>query len=188
MLNELLIGLKYVGVAVGQVKIYPIESKNSWLYWPINKTWMKTEWMRKYIDLQEKLVKVIKENKTNFWIRHFQRRLISIFWSSFLKVVVVVEAIVARSVEKALRQVSLQLPSSWNLKYLTMKHPEKLSWVHQDYFREILQEEQMASQVRVQSAWSENRRELCEKYLDVIIKKLRKRVGKGDWNLQVAYI
>ena len=70
MLNELLIGLKYVGVAVGQVKIYPIESKNSWLYWPINKTWMKTEWMRKYFDLQEKLVKVIKENKTNFWIRH----------------------------------------------------------------------------------------------------------------------
>ena len=108
---------------------------------------------------------------------------ISVFWSSSVKVVVVVEAIVARSVEKALRQVSLKLPLSWNLRYLTMKHPEKLSWAHQDYFREILQEEQMASQVRVQSAWLENRRELREKYLNVI-KKLR----KGDWNLQVAYI
>ena len=48
MLNEILIGLKYVGVAVGQVKIYPIESKNSWLYWPINKTWNEN-WMNEKI-------------------------------------------------------------------------------------------------------------------------------------------
>ena len=100
----------------------------------------------------------------------------SIFWSSSVKVVVVVEAIVARSVEKALRQVSLKLPSSWNLRYLTMKHPKKLSWAHQDYFREILQEEQMASQVRVQSAWLENRRELREKYLNVIKKNWEKEI------------
>ena len=101
---------------------------------------------------------------------------ISFFWSSSVKVVVVVEAIVARSLEKALRQVSLKLPSSWNLRYLTMKHPEKLSWAHQDYFREILQEEQMASQVRVQSAWLENRRELREKYLNVIKKNWEKEI------------
>ena len=65
-----------------------------------------------------------------------------------------------------------------------MKHPEHLSWADQDYFREILQEEQMASQVRVQSAWSENRRELCEKYLDVIIKKL-KNEREIDVNIKI---
>ena len=64
-----------------------------------------------------------------------------------------------------------------------MKHPEKLSRAHQDYFREILQEEQLASQVRVQSAWLENRRELREKYLNVI-KKWEKEI---EIYLQVAY-
>ena len=143
---------------------------------------LKIPWSGSWENQRRILLGTAPQSTHTHW-KSSQEWAISIFWSSSVKVVVVVEAIVARSVEKALRQVSLELPSSWNLNYLTMKHPEKLSWAHQDYFREILQEEQMASQVRVQSAWLENRRELREKYLNVI-KKLR----KGDWNLQVAYI